>query len=485
MASFSASVGRNTAIQFFGKIVSTIIGFITTAIMLRYLQPSGFGSYTAAIAYAGFFSVIADLGLYLILIRDFNKPNADREKILGNALGIRWASAICILGGSAIVAFALPFYSPEVKRAIVVAALSFVAVAGTQLMTAVFQTHLVTWWISLGEILGRLMLLIGVWWVMSIHGGLLMMMAAVMLGSLINFIFVSVVANRYIRVRIRFDFPVWRQMIIDTLPISISIVLNLLYFKADTIFLSVFQKGDAAIGLYGAAYKVLEILITFPLMFVGLLLPSLGRTFAAQEKEKFVRLFQRGFEVLLILVVPIMVGGSIIAREILVAIGKESYAPAAGVLQLLLIAVGATFLNALSGHTVTIINKQRQMIFGYLTVAVVGLATYLLLIPRFSYYGAAIGTIITEVLSAIIGYVMILRTVQFRLQAGIIWKLLISGGLMAVSMFALLPIQPWLALGAGTLAYCLSILMTRAIPLSMVQEVFQRSQTVEALPPTP
>ena len=98
MASFSASIGRNAAVQFFGKIISTLLGLATAAAMQRYLLPSGFGSYTAAIAYTGFFSVVADLGLYLILIRDFNKPGADREKILGNVLGLRWASALFEIG---------------------------------------------------------------------------------------------------------------------------------------------------------------------------------------------------------------------------------------------------------------------------------------------------------------------------------------------------------------------------------------------------
>jgi O-antigen/teichoic acid export membrane protein len=291
--------------NFFGKIISTLIGFFTTALMLRYLQPAGFGGYTAAIAYVGFFSVVADLGLYMILMRDFNRPGADREKILGNVLGLRWASALFVLGLSTIVAFFLPFYSPEVRQAIAICAVSFVAVAGTQLLVAVFQTYLVAWWVSIGEILGRCVLLGSVLTVIALHGGLLSMMVAVLLGSAVNFLFMIVMARRYVRVRVRFELVEWKKIFLDALPISISIVLNLLYFKADTIFLSVFQKGDEAIGLYGAAYKVLEILITFPIMFVGLLLPALAQTFAAEKKEEFMNLFQRGVDALLLLVAPI------------------------------------------------------------------------------------------------------------------------------------------------------------------------------------
>jgi O-antigen/teichoic acid export membrane protein len=229
---------------------------------------------------------------------------------------------------------------------------------------------------------------------------------------------------------------------------------------------------------------VLEILITFPIMFVGLLLPALAQTFAAEKKEEFMNLFQRGVDALLLLVAPIVIGGWIVAREILVAIGKESYAPAAGVLQLLLLAVAASYLSALSGHTITIINKQRQMIWGYFSVAVVGLLTYLLLIPRFSYYGAAIGTIVTEVLAAVIGYTMILRTLQFRLRLSNIWKIVFSGAVMAGTMLLLRPIQPWVALIVGSFVYLGMIFATRAIPVSFLRGMFQRSGTPEIVTPT-
>lgn len=477
------SVGRNAAIQFVGKIFSTLLGVIVAALLFQYLKPAGYGQYTAAMAYVSFFSVIADLGLYLILMRELNKPRADTNRIVGNLLGMRWASALTVLVGSALVAWVLPFYSPEVKSAIQIGTVAFIAVAGTQLLVAVFQTNFNTIWVTLAELAGRLVLL-GLTLAVTLTGGTLnQLMWAVAAGSIVNLLLIYWSARRYTALRPRFEWGYWRAIIRDTLPVSISIVLSLIYFKADTILLSFFQKGDYAVGLYGAAYKVLEILITFPIIFVGLLLPALGQAFSRNDKDGFVRVFQRGFETLVILVTPITIGGWVLARDILVVLGKEEYAPAASVLQLLLIAVTLSFLNSLSAHTITIINRQRQMVWGYLSVAVIGLITYVLLIPRLSYTGAAIGTILTEFLTPLIGYIIIFRVMRFRVQLQFLPKVMISGAVMWLTLWALVPVQPWVALVVGGLVYVAAIFLTKTVTLQTVRQVFGRQQTVDVLPP--
>jgi len=482
--SLARSVGRNTAVQFVGKILGTLLGVVTLAIMQRHLQLEGFGAYTAAMAYVSFFSVVADLGLYLILIRELNKPGADTNRIVGNLLGIRWTSALIVLVGSAVVAWVLPFYSHDVRVAIQIGALAFIAVAGSQLLVAVFQTKQNTLWVTVAELSGRVVLLGLTVAVTVAGGGLNAIMAAVAAGSIINLLIILITARRYTSLRPRFEWGYWRAILIDTLPVSISIVLSLIYFKADTILLSVFRVGDDVIGLYGSAYKILEILITFPVIFVGLILPALGQAFSGDDRPTFIRVFQRGFETLLLLVTPILVGGMVLAREILVAIGDVTYAPAAGILRLLLIAVALSFLNSLSAHTITIINRQRQMVWGYLTVAVIGLVIYLILIPRLAATGAAIGTIVTEALTPLIGYFIIFRVMRFNLALGIIPKVLLAAAAMTGTIFALRAIDPWLALVVGTLVYGLAALALRALPWSMVRDVLGRSQSVDVMPPT-
>ncbi|MBI5466954.1 MAG: flippase [Candidatus Kerfeldbacteria bacterium] len=473
--SLARAVGRNTIIQFVGKVVGTILGFLTSILILRYLHPEGNGSYTTAMAYLGFFSVIADLGLYLILIRDLNKPGADQERIVGNLLALRWVSALVILGLAAALVFAFDFSGAE-KVAVLIGTLSFIAVAASQLLVGVFQSRLAMTAVTVAELIGRAVLLVATWWAVERELGLYGIMAAVVVGSIINFLIIWFSARRFIQLRLRFDWAYWRTTLHDTLPVAISIVLNLIYFRADTIILRVFQ-GPYDVGLYGAAYKILEILNTFPIMFVGLLLPALGAAFAANNPDRFRHIFQKGFDLLLMAAIPLVVGGAILAEPLLVFMGHREYAPAAPVLRLLLVAVGALFMGSLSGHVVTIINRQRQMVWAYLSVAVIGLVVYFSLIPRFSLYGAAVGTIATESLTAIIGYILITRVMRFRLRLAALWPTALATGVMAAALWLTRTQSLFLMLGVGVIAYSLVLFATKAVSFSLVRELLGQEPT--------
>lgn len=481
-STLARDVGRNTIIQFTGKIIGTGLGLLTAGLLLHYLRPAAYGAYTTAMAYAGFFSVVADLGLYLILVRDLNKPNANPEHIVGNLLALRWVSALGILGAGAILVSFMNFTSME-KVAVLVASASFIAVAGTQLLVGIFQSKLAMKFVTLAELCGRVVLLLATWLVVRANGSLYAVLGAVVAGSLVNFWLVWWSSRRFVRIRLRFDRAYWQQTLRDTLPIAISIVLNLIYFRTDTIILRLYQ-GAYDVGLYGAAYKILEILNTFPIMFVGLLLPALGAAFAAQQFERFRAVFQKGFDLLLMAIVPMLIGGWWLAEPVLRLFGGAEYAPAAPVLRLLLFAVSALFLGSLSGHVVTIINRQRQMVWSYLTVAIIGLLLYFILIPRLSLFGAAWGTIVTEILTAIVGYVLILRTVHFSLSWRALPAIVFAGSVMWLTL-ALWPTgNIWVAASIAIVAYFVTLLVTRAVSIATLRQLIGRGETATETLPT-
>ncbi|MFH0952233.1 MAG: flippase [Patescibacteria group bacterium] len=483
--SLAVSVARNTIIQIVGKVIGTILGFTVVILLTRYLGTEGYGQYTTIIAYLGFFSVIADLGLYLIVVREISKPGADEKYVVGNILSIRLIFAVAILAAAVLISFLMP-YPPIVRIGIIVGTLSFLFVAVNQLLVGIFQKHLVMSRVVIGEIAGRLVLLGLVIWMVASGFGLLLIIGAVVAGSLTNLLVVMWFTRRFVRLSLRFDYAYWRKILIMTWPLAISVVLNLIYFRLDTVFLSIFQSSHD-VGLYGAAYKVLEILVTFPNMFVGLILPILSYQ-AIKNREKFITVFQRSFDFLVIGALPIIVGGIILARPIILLVGGSSFVDATVIFQLLLIAIGFLFLGALSGHTIVAINKQRKMVWGYLTVATIGLVLYLVLIPRFSYYGAAVGTITTECLIALIGFVIILRTMKFRLKLAALAKSVSASIIMAAALWLIYPylyaledsfekvvtgriLATIIALAIGAAVYFIALLVMRGIPFSFIKEI--------------
>src|SRR3989338_9344642 len=90
--------------------------------------------------------------------------------------------------------------------------------------------------------------------------------------------------------RLRIDFGHWRASIKEAFPIAVSLVFVFLYFKLDTVLLSL-MKPAGDVGIYSVAYKVLEVVIFLPAMYMGLIMPRLSKF--ASDRELFKREYQR------------------------------------------------------------------------------------------------------------------------------------------------------------------------------------------------
>lgn len=481
--SLTRTIGRNTILQVIGKLLGTLVGFATIALLQRYLfeqtgSTEGYGFYTTILAYLGFFSVIADLGLYLIVVREIAKPGADESRVVSNVLTLRMLSAFILLAASIGIAFTLP-YAPVVKLGIAVGSVNFLFVAMTQVVTGVFQKHFAMRWVVVGEIVGRVFLLGLVFLLASMDASLLAIIAAIAVGSLANLVVIFAGLRRFVRIRLAVDFVYWIYILKETWPLAISVVLNLLYFRLDTILLSVWKSPDV-VGLYGAAYKVLEILVTFPNMFVGLVLPVLAAT-AFVERERFIQVFQRAFDGIAVAALPILAGGFVLARPIIVFIGGRGYEAATPLFQILLFAIAALFFGSLSGYTIVAIRKQRQMVWAYFGVAVLGVLAFVTLIPPYAAIGAAIGAVIAEVAIMLVGFIVVLRTVRFKLSFLTLGKALLAS-LAMVGLLLLVPSWPFLLrLLVGGVMYVIVLFMIRGISWREVREILATRSSSESM----
>jgi len=63
----------------------------------------------------------------------------------------------------------------------------------------------------------------------------------------------SVVLIKIAKPKPTINFPLWKTLIIGSIPFGLNALFGVLFFKIDTVMLSVF-KDDAAVGIYNAAY---------------------------------------------------------------------------------------------------------------------------------------------------------------------------------------------------------------------------------------
>jgi O-antigen/teichoic acid export membrane protein len=431
--SLSSKIAHNTIIQLVGKFLSTALGLISLAMMTRYLGRAGFGEYTAVINFLSFFAIIADLGLTLVTVQMISIPGVDEKKVLNNLFGLRLVSIILFIGLAPLIALLLP-YSLAVKTGILIAAASFLFPALSQVLIGLFQKKLRMDKAVIAENVSRVVLIAGIYLSIKFNYGLNGILWASVISAASNFLISYLLALKYIGLKPSFDKKIWSDTISKSWPLAITIVLNLLYLKTDTLILSL-VKTPSEVGLYGAAYRIIDVLSTLPFMFAGIILPLLTAYWFEQKKDLFYTTLQKSFDLMALMSLPIIAGALILARPIVVLVAGAEFAPSGLILKILIFAILAIFLGCMFAHAVVAIDKQKRMIKYYLFVSISSVLLYLILIPKFSYLGAAAATVYSELAIALLSAYVVWHQTKFIPNFKIVSKSIIASVLMGLFLY--------------------------------------------------
>ncbi|MFC1598465.1 flippase [Patescibacteria group bacterium] len=469
--SLRQKVAYNTIVQFAGKFISIFIGVITISIMARYLGKIGFGQYSTIMAYLQFFGILVDMGLALTVVRLISDPRYDPRKMMNNVFTLRFFSALFFLGLAPLVIIFFP-YDNLVKIGVAVTTISFFFISLNQILVGLFQKELKMMKVTVSEVAGRLALLILVIVFALLDKGLLFIMIAVIVGSFINVILNYVFALKYIKIKFAFDWTVWKKILQITWPIAISIAFNLVYFKADTIILSL-VRSQAEVGIYGAPYRVLEIMTNFIYMFMGIIFPILTLYWAQKKWQEFKNIFQQTFNFIVILAVPMVFGTLFVAKDLMLLIAGPEFAESGLVLQIIIFATFIIFINSLFGYTIVVINKQKQMVWAYIFVAIISLVGYIILIPKYGYIGAAGFTIVAEALIFFFNFVMTTKTIKFIPSCKIFWKAIAASLVMSAVLYLLTGQHVLLLIVIASIVYVLALYLFKGIDKEQIFEIIR------------
>lgn len=444
-------IAKNTLISFAGKIISSLIGLFSIAFIAREIGPEGFGDYNIAIAFLYIFSVFADFGLYNLLTREISKPNADEKEVVSNIFSSRLILLAFFYLFSFVVVYFIPTYSYELKKGIIIASAGFVFLSLTQVMMGVFQKYLQTVLPAIADVAARAVQLAAVLYLYGKGADFIDFLWIFVLGSFINFIMAYIFAKKYTP----FKIVVNRVKTIETLkegwPLAVSLVLVLVYFKGDTLILS-FLKPTKDVGVYNVAYKILEQIIFFPAMFVGLVMPLLSNYFIS-DISLFKKVFQRAFDFLNIISIPAIFGGLYLASGIINLVAGDGFGEAVLAFQILITACFFIFLSALFGNVILAMNKQKQAVFCYGAAALFNVSTNLYFISKYSYIGASLTTVATEALVTAIMFVIIYKEIKYIPGFKVTLKALAASLIMVLVLY-LSPFQGFFfLLISGTLVY--------------------------------
>lgn len=477
----STKVAYNTIIQILSKFLSTGIGLLVMIIVIRYLNLTEFGEYTTIVTFLSFFGIAADMGLTLVTVQMISKEGSDEEEAIGNLLSLRIISAIIILGVAPLLALFFP-YSREMKYCISIGTLSFLFIALNQVFVGLFQKRLRMDKVSIAEIISRVFLLLGMLLVLKTDWGIAGVIWVTIVSSAVNFALHIYFGARLIKIRLRFDPKYWKKILQTSWPMAITITLNLIYLKTDTLLLSILKRPSeigiiAEVGIYGAAYKVIEVLVTIPFMFAGIILPIITNLWSKNDLPEFKRVLQKSFEVMVILAIPLAIGTQFVARQIMVIIAGEAYLDSGPILQILIIASALIFIGNVFSHAIIAIEQVKKLIPIYLFTAASSFLIYLIVIPRFSYFGAAWGTIYSETVIMFAFIYINYKYTNFLPNLSIVFKSLLASLIMSASVLLLQHFNfesIFIIIPVSIIVYFVSIILLKGVAKEELMQIIKR-----------
>jgi len=176
----------------------------------------------------------------------------------------------------------------------------------------------------------------------------------------------------------------------ESWPLFVNQLLQGLFFKVDALLLPGLA-GLAAAGVYGAAYKVSEGAGIVSSSFTLALFPRLSRASDTTEA------YRLGLRLLLQIGLPLAAGVALLAEPIVAVVGGRDYLPDSAVaLAILICYLPLSYANGLTQYVLIAAGRQRLLTAAFVGALVFNVVANLLLIPRFSYVGAAWVTVLSE-----------------------------------------------------------------------------------------
>jgi O-antigen/teichoic acid export membrane protein len=200
------------------------------------------------------------------------------------------------------------------------------------------------------------------------------------------------------------------------------------YFRIDILMLKYFH-GDTEVGIYNAAYILIQGLMLIPMAVLTATFPSFSKGWVS-DVPKLQKDYQKSFSLFLELAFFIFLFGFLWADKIISVIYTEAYQASAVNLKLLLIALLFIFPNYVLTQLMVATDSQDRYAFFAICCAFINVGLNFFFIPIYKGMGAAVATIITELTLFILLYLVItkkLARIDVKRLAYIFFRLLLFG----------------------------------------------------------
>lgn len=394
-------VSKNASVVLLGTVIRMVMTFAFTVYAARLFGVEGYGKFALTQNLFELFLSLTATGLCILVTRETAKDHAWLGRNLGSALLM---VALLGLSGTIVLAIVanLAHYAPDTRTAICIAAVALIPGAICMLAEALFIAWEKAEYVAAGtagESLARTGLCFLMLWMGYGLLSLFVVLIAVRVALLL--VYSMLVLRRLPTVQWQTEPGALVALTKQWRVFAAENWLSTLSNGMDVFLLSLFH-GEAAVGIYDAAWKLIRLSAVVARSFTTAVFPYISRLYVRAE-ETFHRVNLHSIKYILAAILPVVIGISIMAEQIVRLLYGPEYLSSVPVLQVLAWLMIPQFLNPFLSHTLFARHQQSRS----LIVAIIGMVAFavasFLLIPTWGPVGTAFA-VLTSAMTAFACY---------------------------------------------------------------------------------
>jgi O-antigen/teichoic acid export membrane protein len=458
-------VAKNSLLPMGLQLVNRLIDFAFAMLMLRILAPEMAGRYSFAVAFIGYFDILVRFGLGTLLTREVAKERSHGNKYLSTVTvlrGLLWLLSLPLMTFVVLVYALSGQMTPDIVIAIALFAVGLVFSNLADGFSAVFYAYekmeypaaIATVTAVTRVSLGALILLMG-WGFVGLAG--VSIVANVVSATILGVLMI----RHCFRPHPEWDPKAGRWMMRTSFPLMINLLLATVFFRIDVLILKP-MKGDTVVGYYTAALKYVDGLLIIPQYFTQAIFPLMSR-YAQSARDSLMRAYVLSLRLLIMVALPIAVGIFFVAEGLIMLLGGAEYLPDSGIaLQIIIWFLPFSFVNSVTQYVLIAIDQQRFLTKAFLIGATFNIVANLLVIPVFSYKGAAVVTILSEIVLLVPFYYAVRKHLGSLPWVSLTWQPAVASAVMAAVLWLLRGIPWFLLIPVGGVVYLVVLIVVGA-----------------------
>jgi len=443
---------KNMSWLLISQIIASICAFIWTILMARYLGVNNYGIFGFATSLTGILMIITDMGLNNHVVRHIATNYESAPKYLGNAMPLK-----SIFGLGTIIITLVILIVMKSNEIVVIVTLLFtlemIIKSFIGLIDGSFQAFEEGKYQGIGNLILHILLLIFILIAIFTDLGILGIAISYIIANLIAFAFeYYILTKNIVKPKFEIDVEFYKKITIIALPFAVTGLLYTIYYSIDIVMLTNIV-GDYATGIYNAAYKLISVLTLFYSVYLAVIFPVMSKFFKNDESMLLIS-FEKSVKYLMLITIPLAMATMIYSTDLIQFIYGYDYDAASSVLSILIWTVCLLFINGAANTVLNASYREVTLTKIYAIAAIFNIILNFFMIPQFSYNGAAITTVLSDILILIMQSYVIYKLghrPNKKLYSDLV-KIIIGSGILGILLY-FLKLNMWVALPVGIIIY--------------------------------